>query len=305
MHTIYKNIKKGVLSNYVEWIYIGKVGDEMLRLVDKWLFPTASVKEQRLKAALEHKTIVITGASSGIGRAVAEYMAQLRIPLTLIVVARREQELLALKETYESEQVVIHTICADLRNVAERQTLLEFLHTLPNGLDIVVSNAGLSIRRSLMESLDRMHDFTRTMAINYEAPVQLLLAVIPLLAKSRGHIINVSTINARLHPVPNWSAYVVSKGAFDTWLQAVTPELLAQRITTSTLYLPLVRTPMIAPTKQYASAPAMTVEQVVRIVCRACYEKKRRYAPWWLAAAELMSLIGRPVLDIFYNRRSR
>lgn len=109
------------------------------------------------------------------------------------------------------------------------------LYQLPNGLDVIVSNAGKSIRRSIHDSLDRYHDFTRTMAINYFAPVRLLLSIIPLLEKNKGQIINVSTINALLLPIPYWAAYQASKGAFDTWFRSVAPELNAIGIATTTI----------------------------------------------------------------------
>ncbi|MGU4885107.1 SDR family NAD(P)-dependent oxidoreductase, partial [Escherichia coli] len=122
-----------------------------------------------------------------------------------------------MKKEIEEKTAKVSIYQADLRNQEELKGLLAFLHQWP--LDIVVSNAGKSIRRSIYDCLDRYHDFTRTVAINYFALVQLLLSLIPLLERSQGQVINISTVNAMLIPVPYWAAYQASKSAFDTWFQ--------------------------------------------------------------------------------------
>ena len=267
-----------------------------------FLFPPTPFNEEKLRKTLRGKSILITGASSGIGEHLAIFLSQLEIDLQLILVARREEKLEALKQTLQSETTTIHIIRADLRVQEDMDHLLEFLHQLPGGLDIVVSNAGLSINRSILQSLDRFHDFTRTMAINYFAPVQLLLSVIPLLQQNHGKIINISTINALITPLPNWAAYQASKTAFDTWLQSTAPELNKIGITTTTIYLPLVKTPMILPTKSYNNMPAMTTQHVTKIICRSMYTKQRRYKPWWLISLEISSVLFKRFIDIFFYK---
>ena len=169
---------------------------------------------------------------------------------------------------------------------------------MPDGLDLLVSNAGISIMRSINNSLDRYHDFTRTMAINYFAPVQLLLSTIPLLEKNQGHIINISTINVLLIPIPYWAAYQASKSAFDTWFRSAAPELNAMGISTTSIYLPLVKTRMILPTTAYQKVPAMSPDHVAKIICKSMYTKRRNYKPWWLIFGQLASIIFRGIWEL-------
>jgi len=268
-------------------------------LVEYFLFPPTSLQEEKLRKTIQGKSILITGASSGIGEQLTIFLSQLNIELQLILVARRKEKLEALQQTLQSKKVTIHIIRADLRVQEDMETLLKFLHQLPVGLDIVVNNAGLSINRPILQSMNRFHDFTRTMAINYFAPVQLLLSVTPLLQLNHGHVINISTINTLLAPIPNWAAYQASKSAFDVWLQSATPELKKIGITTTSIYLPLVKTPMIEPTEAYKNMPAMTAEHVAKIISRSMYTKQQRFKPWWLLFGEISSVLFKRIIDYF------
>jgi short-subunit dehydrogenase len=264
--------------------------------LEKALFLPTSLNEKKLRDTLTGKTILITGASSGIGEQVAYHLAE--INSHLILVARREEKLLAIKSEIEKKAAKVSIYRADLRNKEDIEGLLTFIHELPDGLDIIVSNAGLSIRRSIHSSLDRYHDFTRTMAINYFAPVQLLLSTIPLLKKNQGQVINISTVNALLIPIPYWAAYQASKSAFDTWLRSVAPELNASGISTTSIYLPLVRTTMILPTSAYDKMPAMSPTHVAKIICKSMYTKRKKHKPWWLIFGQLASVILRWFWDL-------
>lgn len=272
--------------------------------IESLLFPPIHFNGGKLIKKIHGKTILITGASSGIGEQLAIFLSKLEIDLKLILVARRGEKLEALKQSIESKTVVVHIISADLRVQEGMNSLLEYLNSLPGGLDIVVNNAGLSINRPVLQSLDRFHDFTRTMAINYFAPVQLIMSVITILQQNKGQIINISTINALIAPVPNWAAYQASKSAFDTWFQSAAPELIGTGITCTSIYLPLVKTPMIAPTKAYDKAPAMSTEHVAKVICRAMYSKKRRYQPWWLIWGELSTVLFKRIIDLIFNKSS-
>ncbi|MFT4413927.1 SDR family NAD(P)-dependent oxidoreductase [Fredinandcohnia humi] len=263
--------------------------------IERLLFLPTHLQKGKLRTCLGGKTILITGASSGIGEQIASQLADINVHL--ILVARREEKLLSMKAKIEKQGAKVTVFRVDLRNVEEMQGLLSFLHQLPKGLDIVVSNAGLSINRTIEQSLDRFHDFTRTMAINYFAPVQLLLSVIPLLQKNQGQVINVSTINALLLPFPSWAAYQASKTAFDTWFRSASFELNAKGVATSSIYLPLVRTPMILPTKAYQHMPAMSPVHVATIICKAMYTKKKIYKPWWLPFGQAASLLFRGLIE--------
>lgn len=263
--------------------------------LERFLFLSTNLNIAKLERAVKGKTILITGASSGIGEQVAYQLADINVHL--ILVARREERLATIKADFEKKTANVSIFRADLRNAEEIEKLLLFIHQLPKGIDIVISNAGISINRSIKHSLNRYHDFTRTMAINYFAPVQLLLSVIPLLDKNKGQIINISSVNVLLLPIPYWAAYQASKSAFDTWFRSAAPELKVMGISTSTLYLPLVRTPMIKPTAAYEKMPAMCPSHVAKIICQSMYTQKKRYRPWWLIFGQWTSLLCRGIIE--------
>ncbi|WP_214833541.1 SDR family NAD(P)-dependent oxidoreductase [Exiguobacterium sp. E4787] len=264
-------------------------------LLEKFLFLSPSFHFEKMKQEVDGKTILITGASSGIGKAFAYLLAD--TTAHLILVARSEANMNAMKDDIEQVSARVTVFPADLRNEEERIELLAFLNQLPDGLDVVVSNAGISINRPIVQSLDRYHDFTRTMALNYFAPVQLLLSLIPMLAQKNGQIINVSTINVLLLPVPYWAAYQASKTAFDTWLRSAEPELKVKNIYTTSIYLPLVRTPMIEPTIAYQNSPAMSPVHVAEMIGHALYTKRNVYKPWWLILGQWASVVFRSPLS--------
>lgn len=264
--------------------------------LENLLFPPAYLNKKKLRCKLEGKTILITGASSGIGEQLAYILADINIHL--ILVARTEGKLLTMKSEIEKKAAKVSIFRADLRNKEEMEGLLTFIHRMPDGLDFIVSNAGKSIRRPINDSLDRYHDFTRTMAINYFAPVQLLLSTIPILKKNQGQVINISTVNALLIPIPYWAAYQASKSAFDTWFRSAAPELNAMGISTTSIYLPLVKTPMILPTAAYEKMPAMCPSHVAKIICKSMYTKKRNHKPWWLVFGQLASIIFRGIWEL-------
>lgn len=264
-------------------------------LLEKCLFLSHTYNKRKLKESLEGKVVLITGASSGIGEQLAYELSDLNCHL--ILVARRKEKLGAIKTEIEKKSSRVSIYPADLRNKEEMDGLLTLIHDLPNGLDVVVSNAGLSIKRSIPDSLDRYHDFTRTMAINYFAPVQLLLSTIPILKRNQGHFINISTVNALLIPVPFWAAYQASKTAFDVWLRSAASELNSMGISTTSIYLPLVRTPMILPTAAYRKMPAMSATHVANIICQSIYTKRKMYQPWWLIFGQIASVVFKGVWE--------
>lgn len=264
-------------------------------LMERALFIPSSINFKKLQKEVAGKTILITGASSGIGKELAYLLSH--TTAHLILVARREAAMNAMKTEIEKFSAKVTVYRADLRNEVEVEELLAFLHQLEGGVDIVVSNAGISINRPIAQSLERYHDFTRTMALNYFAPIQLLLSLIPVLARNKGHIVNVSTINVLLFPLPYWAAYQASKTAFDTWLRSAEPELALNNISTTSIYLPLVKTPMIEPTVAYRTSPAMSAVHVAEIIGHALYSRRRTYKPWWLIIGQWASLLFRAPLS--------
>lgn len=262
-------------------------------LIEKLLFPPTLINTIKLEKELQCKNIIITGASSGIGEQLAVLLGE--IDCHLILVARRKERLLQLQK--QIKRAKISVFAGDLRDKVEMHHLISYIRTLDGKLDIIVNNAGISISRSIFDSLDRLHDFKRTMAINYFAPVELLLATIPILEGSHGQIINISTINTLLIPFPKFSAYQASKQAFDVWFQSVAPELNSKGIRTTSIYLPLVRTPMIEPTKKYINAPAMSPLHVAKIISKTMYTERKRFKPWWIIFGQVSSLLFRSVWE--------
>jgi len=249
------------------------------------LFPEVRVEPAQLRAAVSGKTVLITGASFGIGESVARQAA--RAGAHVVLVARTADRLGALADVIRAEGGVADTYRCDLTHQADLERPAERLGNIRP--DIFVSNAGKSIRRPIFQSLDRYHDVTRTAGVNFLGPVRLALAAIPHLVERRGHIINISAANVLLPPAPYWAAYQASKTAFDQWLRCAAPELRARGVAVTSLYLPLVRTRMIAPTAIYAKMPAMDPEQAATLVAKTMVTRRRRWAPWWLPPARFAS----------------
>ncbi len=267
------------------------------------LFPSTSVSRRKLRRRLEGRTVLITGASYGIGECLAHQLAD--TGARLILVARTEEKLLAVKQEVERLGGKAVAIPADLTRPEDVENLLKALEALPGGVDVVVNNAGKSIRRSVYESLHRYHDFVRTMALNYFGPVRLILGLIPSLESNQGHVINISAVNVLLIPAARWSAYQASKTAFDQWFRCVAPELNARGIHTSVIYLPLVKTRMIAPTEAYDTMPAMRPDHVGRVICRAITTRRRKFAPWWLIFGQIASIVLRYPWELMAAMRLR
>ena len=269
-------------------------------------FPLLWYDRRRLRAVLAGRTVCITGASFGIGESVALLLADAGARLVLI--ARTADKLEKVQQQVRERGGQAEIFACDLTDPAAVQQQLQQLSELPGGIDILISNAGKSIRRSLFDSVDRFHDFTRTAALNYLAPVQLVLGLTPLLLSSGGQVINVSAINVLLLPPPKWSAYQASKAAFDHWFRSIGPELNSRGVATTSIYLPLVRTRMIEPTAHYRRYPAMQPEQVACVICRAIVSRRRSYKPWWMPVAEVTCLLLRWPIEILMTwilRRGR
>ena len=264
-------------------------------------FPFLGYNWSKLQKQLAGKTVLITGASYGIGECLAERLAETQAHLLLV--ARTEERLLEVKRRVKARGGRADVYPCDLRDVDRVNALLEELNRLPDGVDVLVNNAGHSIRRSIFDSLDRLHDFTRTMDVNYVGPVQLLLSLIPGLVARQGHVISVSAVNVLLAPMPKWAAYQASKTAFDQWFRCVAPELNARGVRTTTIYLPLVRTRMIEPTQAYNKMPAMLPDQVAQLICKAILSRKRTYAPWWLVWGQLASVLFRWPWEAMMSKR--
>lgn len=260
-------------------------------------FPPVKYDSQKLKEKLKGKNILITGATFGIGANLTYKLA--KTGANLILVARTEKKLIAIKKVVERYGATAQIFATDLYKLEEVDILISNLEKINGGIDIFINNAGKSIRRSIFKSLNRFHDFTRTMTINYYTPVKLMLSIIPMLKKNKGHVINISAMNVLLAPAPFWAAYQASKTAFDNWFRSVQAELNVCNVKTTSVYLPLVKTRMILPTKQYRKIPAMTPNHVANIVCKSLITERKKYAPWWAIFGQISSVFLRRIFEKF------
>jgi acyl-CoA synthetase (AMP-forming)/AMP-acid ligase II/NAD(P)-dependent dehydrogenase (short-subunit alcohol dehydrogenase family) len=271
-----------------------------------WLLnPGGAPSPARLRRAVAGKTALITGASFGIGEACARLLAAAGARVLLVARSREELERIAASIRAAGGQADVYP--TDLTNTAAVANLGKQLLEVHGPVDIVVSNAGKSIRRSVALSYDRFHDFERTIGVNYMGPVRLLLALLPSMRRRRsGLIVNVSTFGVRVPPGPRWGAYQASKAAFDSWFRSMGVEARSDGVITSSIYLPLVYTRMSAPTPSLRGLPGMYPEQAAGLVARAIVRQPRSIAPWWLWPAELFSVVFRnPIawgMSLFYRR---
>ncbi|GAB3264731.1 SDR family oxidoreductase [Nocardioides dilutus] len=231
----------------------------------------ATGRDPKVREALKGKHVVITGASSGIGQVTALKVAQAGgIP---VLVARGKDKLEETRATIERRGGTAYVFPCDLSDLEAIDRLCEQLSTELPSVDFVVNNAGRSIRRSLRLSHDRFHDFERTMQLNYFGAIRLIMGLIPAMKKAkRGHVVNISSIGVQTNP-PRFSAYVASKAALDSWSNVVSSELVGDGITFTGIHMPLVRTPMIAPTKIYDKFPTISPAQAADLVIKAMVER--------------------------------
>lgn len=222
-------------------------------------------------AALKGKTVVITGASSGIGLVTAVQVAKAgAVP---ILVARGKDKLEATKALIESQGGKAYAYGCDLSDLQAIDALTEQLSGDFEHIDYVVNNAGRSIRRSLKLSEDRFHDFERTMQLNYFGAIRLVMGLLPKMrAQKSGHVVNISSIGVLTNP-PRFSAYVASKAALDAWSNVVSSELVGDGVSFTSIHMPLVRTPMIAPTKMYDRFPTISPGQAAAKVITALVDR--------------------------------
>jgi len=227
-----------------------------------------------LKEALSGKHVLITGASSGIGRSTALKVAAAGgVPL---LVARNVDKLEEVRAEIVAGGGVAYVYAADISDMESIERLLERVLADHRNVDILVNNAGRSIRRSISLSYDRFHDFERTMQLNYFGAVKLIIGLMPhMRERGSGHIVNVSSIGVQTNP-PRFSAYVASKAALDAFSRVVASEVVGDGITFTTIHMPLVRTPMIAPTKMYDAFPAISPDEAADMICEAMRSRPKQ-----------------------------
>jgi len=220
------------------------------------------------------KHVIITGASSGIGRASAVAVAARGA--TVFALARNAEALDDLVSEIRDAGGQAHAFPCDLTDsVAVEQTIKDILGRFGH-VDYLVNNAGRSIRRSISASTDRLHDYERVMAINYFGPVRMVLALLPHWRERQfGHVVNVSSAGVQAAS-PKYSAYIPSKAALDAFAEVVGNETLSDHITFTTIHMPLVSTPMIAPSRRLNPMPPITAEHAAAMVVRGLIDKPAR-----------------------------
>ena len=282
-------------------IAVPRLEDYAWRLWDYWerhLDPDLFI-DRTLKGKVRNKVVLITGGSSGIGLSTAQRVAE--AGATTIIVARGEEELFKARDAMKKDGGKVFAYTADLADMASCDALVTQVLAEHGHVDILINNAGRSIRRSIEASYDRFHDFERTMQLNYFGSIRLIMGFMPKMTERRkGHIINISSIGV-LANSPRFSAYVASKAALDAFSRCAQGELSGKGISFTTINMPLVKTPMIAPTKMYDSVPTLSPEEAADLLVKAIIEKPSRIATRLGIFSALLNAVAPKAYEVVMN----
>ncbi|HRH04269.1 MAG TPA: SDR family oxidoreductase [Burkholderiaceae bacterium] len=255
--------------------------DYAWRIWDYWerhLDPALHV-DRSLRGTVGGKVVLVTGGSSGIGLSAACKFAE--AGATTIICARGEDQLVEAKKeilAFAGKGAKVFTYSVDITDAEGCAALVKSLETEHGGVDFLINNAGRSIRRAIEASYERFHDFERTMQLNYFGSLRITMGLLPgMVAKKKGHVVNISSISVLIN-APRFSAYVASKAALDAWTGCAASEYADQGVTFTTVNMPLVRTPMTAPTKIYENMPLLAPEEAADMIVQACINKPVRVA---------------------------
>jgi NAD(P)-dependent dehydrogenase (short-subunit alcohol dehydrogenase family) len=278
--------------------YAERLWDYWERNLDPDLF-----KDRSLSGAIGGKVVLITGASSGIGRAAAIRCGD--AGAEVLLVARTPEKLEETKAEIEEAGGSAHIHQCDLSDLEDVERMAKEVLDEHERVDILVNNAGRSIRRSIENSYERFHDFERTMQLNYFGALRLILSVLPSMRKrgkgrKGGHIINISSIGVQTN-TPRFSAYVASKAALDAWSRCVASEVIDDGVHITTIHMPLVRTPMIAPTKMYDAFPTITPDEAAEMITNAMITKPKKVATRLGNFGELLYNVAPKASDAILN----
>jgi NAD(P)-dependent dehydrogenase (short-subunit alcohol dehydrogenase family) len=279
-------------------MYAWRLWDHWERCLDPGLHTAAS-----LRRCLEDKTVLVTGGSSGIGRATALRLAE--AGARLLLVARDEEKLASVRAEIETRGGKVTTYSCDIGDSDACDRLIERLLAENGHVDILINNAGRSIRRGIDQTYERLHDYERLMRINYFAAVRMTLGLLPAMVQiGAGHVINISSIGV-LTNAPRFAAYNASKAALESFSRCAAAEFAARGIRFTVVNMPLVRTPMVAPTKMYEHFDLMSPEQAAERVCAAIIDHPERLATPLGIFAQLVELfapkIGRAIMSEGYR----
>ena len=252
--------------------------DYAWKLWDYWerhLDPDLHI-DRTLKGTVGGKVVLVTGGSSGIGLAAAHKFAEAGA-ITLIC-GRDQAKLDEACAEAQGKGYQFMAYATDIADMADCDRFVKQVIADHGGVDFLINNAGRSIRRAIEGSYDRFHDYERTMQLNYFGCLRVTMGFLPgMTARRKGHVVNISSIGV-LTNAPRFSAYVASKAALDAWTRCASSEFADVGITFSTINMPLVRTPMIAPTKIYNNVPTLEPEEAADMIAQACIYKPVRVA---------------------------
>jgi NAD(P)-dependent dehydrogenase (short-subunit alcohol dehydrogenase family) len=261
-----------------------------------------NLRPNRDPVDLKGKRILITGASSGIGEAGAEKLA--RAGAKVVVVARRQELLDAVAARITAAGGDARAIACDLSELDAIDELVATLEKDLGGIDILINNAGRSIRRPLAESLDRWHDVERTMTLNYYSPLRLIRGLAPgMRERGDGHIINVSTWGVLNESSPLFAVYNASKAALTAVSRVIETEWSRDGVHSTTLFYPLVKTPMIAPTRAYDGLPGLTADEAADWMVTAARTRPVRIAPRMAVTAHAVNSFAPAAVDALMKRQ--
>jgi short-subunit dehydrogenase len=259
-----------------------------------------SLRGGSLEDSVRDRIILVTGASSGIGASTAQQIGE--AGGEVVLVARGLEKLEQTAESVVAAGGSAHVYPCDLSDLDAVAEMAVQVQSDLGRVDVLINNAGRSIRRSLELSYDRMHDYQRTMQLNYFAPVQLMLKVLPgMRERGFGHVINVSTVGVQTR-VPRFGAYIASKAALDTLCDAWQAETHTDDVAFTTIHMALVRTPMISATTIYDRFPTLTPEEAADVLCHAIIHRPRRYSPPFGSVAAFADSISPQIMDRVRSR---
>jgi NAD(P)-dependent dehydrogenase (short-subunit alcohol dehydrogenase family) len=286
-------------------IEVPNLKDYAWRLWDYWerhLDPDLHI-DRSLRGTVGGKVVLVTGGSSGIGLAAAHKFAEAG---AVTIICGRDQDKLdeACKEA-KAKGYAFVAYAADIADMADCDRFVQLLIDNHGGVDFLINNAGRSIRRAIESSYDRFHDYERTMQLNYFGCLRVTMGLLPgMVDKHKGHVVNISSIGV-LTNAPRFSAYVASKAALDAWTRCASSEFADRGITFTTINMPLVRTPMIAPTQIYKNVPTLAPEEAADMIADACISKPVRIATRLGILGEVLHALLPRVAQIAMNTSFR
>lgn len=274
--------------------YAPAIWDFWERKLDPDLF-----KDRTLKGTVKGKVCVVTGATSGIGLATAHKLADAEA--IVCIAARTKETLDEVKQELEEKGADVFAYQCDFSNMDDCDRFVEAVLNDHGHVDFLINNAGRSIRRSISLSFDRFHDFERTMQLNYFGSLRLIMGFAPsMIEREKGHIVNISSIGV-LTNAPRFSAYVASKAALDAFSRCAAAELSDKNVSFTTINMPLVRTPMIGPTKIYDSVPTLTPDDAADLIAEALIHRPKRIATRLGTFAQVLHALMPKVAEIVSN----